>query len=255
MPTAPGSTSGNWSATPPNSTDSVALLGNVITAPHTVTVGANTTLGNLTLSSSNAYTVAGPGTISMQVSSGDASLTVTKGSHLISAPVVLASNTDVTVMNAADSLAFGGSLSMTGSGSVLTKYGAGTMTINSGATVNLSAFNITKGTVTLNATARGSIGTATINLGTLNYNAAVINTLNLQSGQLNSGPGATVATATLSGGCNTQNNNLLVTNTLFLLNQVGDIHRASPAALRSASAAATWSTLPALLRSISWGPW
>jgi autotransporter-associated beta strand protein len=217
------SASANWSGTPPNATDAVALLGNVTTAPRTVTCDVNATLGNLTLGSSNGYTVTGGGTLTMQVSSGDASMTVTKGSHLISAPVRLVSNTDISVLNSSDALAFSGPLSAA-SGVVVAKLGQGAVAINAGATVNLPTLNVSMGTVTLAAGAAGSIGSVTVGASAtltpspaLIDNGALIGTLNVSGGQVLTGAGAKLSALNLIGGSlNTQGNSLAITGSLTM---------------------------------------
>jgi len=215
----------NWSTAVPNGIDSVALMGNVVTAPRTITCDVDATLGNLTLSSSKSYSLTGPGTLNMQVSSGDASMTVTKGSHTILAPVRFLSNTDLSVPNPGNTLAFGGPLSTGGSGTVVTKLGRGLVTINAGASVNLPTFNVAAGAATLGAGAIGSIGTATIGPAAtvspspiLVDNATIVGVLNVSGGEVFTGPNAAVANANLTcGTLNTQGNYLAVSNSLTVM--------------------------------------
>ena len=84
----------NWANnTVPNSVDATAnFLGN-ITAPSTVTLDSSVTLGNLNFNSSQSYTIAGSSNLILQVSSGTASMNLLTGSHEISVPVVINSDT------------------------------------------------------------------------------------------------------------------------------------------------------------------
>jgi autotransporter-associated beta strand protein len=117
----------HWSqATPPNGIDRVATLGGNVPGSVTVALDVPVTLGILNLSGPHSYRVGGPSALTMQVGSTIAAINVTGGSHEIAAPVVLASSTDITVTNAADTLTISGGSS--GSG-MLSKEGNGTLAI------------------------------------------------------------------------------------------------------------------------------
>ncbi len=125
---------GNWTdashwdqPAAPNGTDQKAVLAGAITAPRTIVLDAPITLGSLTINSSQKYTISGPNALIMQVSNTIASINVAAGSHEIAAPLILASDTDITVTNAADTLTLGGSVF--GSG-MLSKEGGGTLVIS-----------------------------------------------------------------------------------------------------------------------------
>jgi autotransporter-associated beta strand protein len=124
---------GNWSdgsrwsqATSPNGVDQAATLGGSVGGPITVALDVPATLGTLTLNGAHSYRVTGPSALTMQVSPTIAAINVGSGSHEIAAPIVLASSTDITVANPADTLTISGGIS--GSG-MLSKEGNGTLAI------------------------------------------------------------------------------------------------------------------------------
>ena len=138
VPTSPSVTwnvdsGGNWSvaanwsaAAAPNDVDQAATLGGSVAGPVTVALDVRVTLGTLTLNGPHTYFVSGSNALTMQVSGTIAAINVASGSHEIAAPVVLASSTDVTVANPADTLTISGVIS--GSG-MLSKEGNGTLAI------------------------------------------------------------------------------------------------------------------------------
>jgi autotransporter-associated beta strand protein len=124
---------GNWSdgsrwdhGAAPNGVDQQAVFGNAITAPRTVTLDLPVTLGTLSMDSSQKYTVSGASALTMQVSAAIAAINVTGGGHEIATPVVLASDTDITLQNASDTLTVSGPVS---GGGTLSKEGNGSLTI------------------------------------------------------------------------------------------------------------------------------
>jgi hypothetical protein len=88
----------NWSpTTPPNAAGAIASFGSIITVPRTVTLDAPQTVGAVNFDSANSYTISGTSTLTLDASSGNASLTVVSGSHSIAAPIALADDTTVNV--------------------------------------------------------------------------------------------------------------------------------------------------------------
>ncbi len=130
--------SGNWSTTtnwntgaPSDVMDAVAgFLGNA-TQNRTVTVDSPVTVGTIIFdNAAHSYTLVGSGSNSITMSSlsGEASITVNHGSHEISAPIMLASDTTVTVASASDSLTLSGDISdISGAGTGLTLEGGGAL--------------------------------------------------------------------------------------------------------------------------------
>ena len=114
-------------AAAPNGIDQGALLSGAITAPRTIALDAPVTLGSLTIDSPQKYLVGGPNALTMQVARRIATIDVATGSHEIAAPLILASDTDITVTNAADTLTLSGGV---GGSGMLSKEGSGTLTIS-----------------------------------------------------------------------------------------------------------------------------
>ena len=138
------SLSANWAGGVPNGTGAQAVLGSVITSPHTVTVDAPITVGRLDFDNANTYTIAGPQVLTLDATSGDAQINVASGSHTITAPVSLADNTVITVSPAASNLSISGAISA--SGITLTKDGVGTLHVNN---LRAAALSLTSGTVAI----------------------------------------------------------------------------------------------------------
>jgi autotransporter-associated beta strand protein len=112
-------TSTNWAngVIPQNAGDTASfsdLSGR--TAASTVSLNTTWSVGTLTFSSSYSYTLA-PGTagvLTMDNGASTANITDYSGAHTISAPVVLNSNTTVTVVTYGDSVTISGNVSGTG---------------------------------------------------------------------------------------------------------------------------------------------
>ena len=145
-------TSSNWLNGVPNATGAAASFGSAIGAARTVTLDASQTVGSISFDNANKYTIAGSSTLTLDVSTGSAAVTVVSGSHEISAPVSLADATTVTVTPSTSTL----TLSNLQSASVaITKAGAGTLALSS---ARAGALNIDAGTVAIlsNGTTTGT---------------------------------------------------------------------------------------------------
>lgn len=103
-------------------------FGNVITAPRTVTVDQAISLRSLTFDSAVGYTLAGTAANPVALDGGEseAAVTVRAGNHIITAPVVLASDTRFDV-DADSSLSITGTLD--GSSRSIAKLGGGTLSL------------------------------------------------------------------------------------------------------------------------------
>jgi autotransporter-associated beta strand protein len=148
---------GNWSGGVPNSHTARAdfLAGPGITAPATVALDGNQTVGQITFANSRGYTIArGTGgkltfddTGDGVSGSGGPLITVNTGSHFISAPISLVNG--LTINTAAST-----SLSLTGAingSGALTKSGAGLLTLDGGANTYSGDTVVSGGTLTLGA--------------------------------------------------------------------------------------------------------
>ena len=162
--------------------------------------GAAPSLNAVTFNGTGSYTIA-QGTdanASLTLAGTTPAITAT-GTQVISAPVILASNTGVAVTNAPDSLTISGAIS-SGNGSGLTKSGAGTLTLTNtnsytGTTVNAGTLALsgsgTLGVTTGALTADGS--TAIVDLGTT---AQTVGAVSLRNGaQINSTSGTLTGTS------------------------------------------------------------
>jgi hypothetical protein len=119
----------NWSGLVPNVPGARADFGAAITVPHIVVNDAPKTLGQIAFDNLNAYTVAGPGTITMQTFGGESSISVQSGQHIIAAPVDLQSSTTLDVA-AGGRLTISGTMTSAAYGITLTKAGAGAADIS-----------------------------------------------------------------------------------------------------------------------------
>src|SRR6185295_13284958 len=104
-------------------------FGNSITANSTVTLdNGNKTIGSLTFNNSAFhYTVAASGSNKLILDGvGTIPLTVTNGSHTISAGIQLNKDVNISATNSGDSLTITGPIS--GTGTAITTSGAGSIT-------------------------------------------------------------------------------------------------------------------------------
>jgi len=135
------SVGGNWAGGVPNLVDAAASFLDTPAAPaRTITVDVPVTVGTLNFDNANAYTLVGAPTMTMQATGGPAIINVAGGSHTISPPVFLASNTNVNVWSG--TLTLSNTVSGTGG---LTKAGTGTLVLSN------SSANLYGGTTTVAA--------------------------------------------------------------------------------------------------------
>jgi hypothetical protein len=126
--------SANWSTgNAPNAVDTAARFGPAINAPRIVALTAPITVGHLVFDNLNSYTLAGSNALTMQVSAGSADITIVRGSHVISTPLILLSDTNITGGGVLTS----GNVSNSGNLNVQTTLHAGN--IDGGGSVALAA--------------------------------------------------------------------------------------------------------------------
>lgn len=119
---------GNWSpANVPNGVGASATLGGVITAPRTVSLDIPVTVGTITVSGINTYTLNGPNPLTFDAATGNAGVTVSGTGDLIVNPGVVLN--DTLAVNAATGgvLRFAGGVS--GSGGIM-KSGPGSLELD-----------------------------------------------------------------------------------------------------------------------------
>ncbi len=134
------STASNWfDGIVPSGVDSNARFLGWVPADMAVVRDTNLTLGQVNFDSVKSVTMAGTGTLTLEVSSGSAVINVAKANHAIAMPTVLNDNTSVHV-GAGFVFAFTGSLNVTG-GTTLTTSGPGVTEI-SGAVTSLPGAKI-----------------------------------------------------------------------------------------------------------------
>jgi len=122
--------SANWSSgNVPNGIGGSANLLGKITKDHTVFTDTAITLGTLNFDNAHTYVVTGAGSLTMQVSSGNAQINVNQGTQKLNLPTVIASNTVLNV-NAGANLIIADPITIN-SGKTLTQSGAGSVTYQS----------------------------------------------------------------------------------------------------------------------------
>lgn len=146
----------NWTGAVPNAVDAVATFGSAITAARAVTLDAPQTAGTILFNNNNAYTIGGSSTLTLDTSSGNTAISVSLGSHTISAPIAANDSLDVS-MPAASVLTLSGGVTG-GPGLTLNKSGAGKLAISSLRTTNV---NVNQGTVQI-VTGRSSAKTSNV---------------------------------------------------------------------------------------------
>jgi hypothetical protein len=138
------------------------------TAPQTINVEADYTLGTMKLENANRYTISGPGTLRFEGVITDASIQVNTGSHTIAAPVELASNTNVAVLPAASVLTMSGEISSPNA-SDMTKTGQGTVEVKR--FVDVGDVDIQAGKMKVLVGSGGAAGTSSIDTLTIDPTA------------------------------------------------------------------------------------
>ncbi len=87
------STLANWTLLVPNNSGNDALFGSYITTPRAVGNDVGHTVKKLKFANNNAYTLNGPGAVTLSAVNTNAVVQATIGSHVINADLVLAANT------------------------------------------------------------------------------------------------------------------------------------------------------------------
>jgi autotransporter-associated beta strand protein len=181
---------GNWDAGAPNAAGAIAVLGDFITSPRTVTMSSAATVGELRLDSWNSYTLTGSQTLTFNGGAGASSINVYKGSHQIDTPIALTTATTAFV-DANLSL----TISKAISGSVgLTKTGAGTLILSAASPSFTGAVSLSAGLTRV--TAADAAGKSGLGTGALTvYGGSILQLENVAVGTVAvPGPSTTLAT-------------------------------------------------------------
>ncbi|HWP39972.1 MAG TPA: hypothetical protein VNL70_03525, partial [Tepidisphaeraceae bacterium] len=158
--------SGNWSSgtnwtsgAVPNGVNHIANFGTIITSSCTVTVDGPQWVGNINFFSAPSYTIAGPGTLTVDLSSGTAGINVGLGTHVIAAPVIL---NDDAMINVAPGAALVLSGPFKATGRSITKAGGGSVQFEQ---VRAAALNVAGGSaiISTKAVANSPAGTSRLN--------------------------------------------------------------------------------------------
>jgi len=183
-------------------TDTATFNNSVLTPGGSATVtldGASPSLKSITFNTSGGggYTIAQGtgGTILLNGGAGTATITDSAGSDLISAPILLDTNTSVSVASAADTLTLSGGIGQGASGIGMTINGAGTVVLSG---VNTYAGGTTLSSGTLDVTGAGTLGSSgnalTVSGGTLD-----LGTTGQTTGAVNITGASTIQNGTLTG--------------------------------------------------------
>jgi probable HAF family extracellular repeat protein/autotransporter-associated beta strand protein len=157
-------TAANWTGDfVPSGTGVTAILGSSITGPATITLDGNQEVAALVFNSTNSYTISSGtgGTLIFSSATGDATVSLPLGSHLISAPISLAGTTTFAITNSTNSLQLSNVISGTGS---LVDTGAGTLL--------LTAANVYTGPTTISSAAVVQVDTGA-NTGSISPSSAI----------------------------------------------------------------------------------
>jgi hypothetical protein len=112
-----------------------------MTANRTVTLNAAQTVGTIDFDNPvGNYTVSGSGSLTMDVSTGNASINVASGNHTIALPMTLNDGLTINVIPAASTLTLGGQI--TGGSQPLSKIGQGTADVTN---LRAAAVNVNEG--------------------------------------------------------------------------------------------------------------
>lgn len=187
----------NWGGTVPNAVDAEANFLSAITSSKTLYSDIPVTVGKMTFNNANTYQIAGTGSLSIDVSSGNGSISVVAGEHKINIPLFINDNTTADIAAGA-SLKISNPMTLVG-GTTLTKTGSGTLSIeapgfNAAAATIASAAGVTNALMDLGSNTSLNVSGGTTNLKTTQHLAA----LSVDGGTVTVGPGSSVVVATKS---------------------------------------------------------
>jgi hypothetical protein len=152
---------GNWSTgSVPNGIGVSATFGSVITTQQTVYTNTAITVGSLSFDNPNEYEITGTGNLTLQTTTGNATVSVNQGTDILDLPITVASNTVLTV-NSGANLIVANPITID-SGKTLTESGTGTVTFQSIITVQSAASIAFSNSTYANTLSVASTGKASI---------------------------------------------------------------------------------------------
>ena len=204
------SLAGNWSGTgtlPPQAAGDSATFG--ATAPGTVNLDANETVGGVTFNNASAFTISSSNssTLTLDNVSAGVTVTVTTGTHSISNAVAFNDNVSVAAASGTQ-LTLASNISQVSGTRSLTKTGAGTLVLSGS---NAYSGGTVAGAGVLQFNSLGALGTGT----TLGLGAAATNgTLRYASGNTADVSSLTVTLNAGGGTIDTNGNNVTLANAI-----------------------------------------
>jgi fibronectin-binding autotransporter adhesin len=190
----------NWSNSAiPNASGALASFSAAAAGGATVTLDGAISVGTLVISGSNSYTLASGtgGTLTMNNGSSSASISTLSGSHTISAPIVLDSNTTIEMAEHGEILTISGNISGSGALSVVNQDGLGaaySATVLSGSNTFTGGVTVVNGNLQLGGGDALPSGTA-LTLSAVDLPAGVLdmngNSINISSLTEVTGPNTT----------------------------------------------------------------
>jgi autotransporter-associated beta strand protein len=138
----------NWLGGVPNSIGAEVNFWRTLTAPRTITLDGNKTIGKLTFDSPFRYTISpgAGGALTLQNTGPTAPLVSSQGSHTLAVPLVFVSNVNAAINSGVFTMSGGAS-----GGGGLTKSGAGTLVL-SGANTYAGITTVNGGTLSVGGT-------------------------------------------------------------------------------------------------------
>jgi autotransporter-associated beta strand protein len=184
--------SSNWNDGVPTIAGDSASFTNNPSAPATILLNGNFSVGDLTFGSTNAYTIAqgSSGTLTLATGNTAAEINVNSGNQFISAPLALSSNTIIDVVGGSTltisgPISGGNALTLTGGGTLVlsgTNSFSGGISINGGLLIVAAASNLgTSSSITISGGTLRDSGSFSLSDGvTLNGSGATIDVANGQ---------------------------------------------------------------------------
>ena len=159
--------SGNWSGGVPSGAGDSATF---TSAPGTITLNANQTVGGITFNNASGYTVSGANTLTLDNNSAGATIATVAGAHDIQTSVALNDNVNVAT-DAGTQLTLSGTVSQATGTRSLTKTGTGTLVLSGSNSYSGGTF-VNNGVLNFNGLSALGAG-STLDLGSVSTNGTL----------------------------------------------------------------------------------